>query len=332
VLAQRSRLPAPLALALTKTDWHSVERDLRWVEQPACHLLLRNDPHYPILLGTLPDAPPLLFVRGQVERLSDWQLAVVGSRNPTPQGERNAYDFAQALSQSGLTLTSGLALGIDGAVHRGALAAGGHTLAVMGTGLDRVYPARHVELATLIVAQGGALVSEFLPNTPPRPAHFPQRNRIISGLSLGLLVVEASLESGSLITARLAAEQGREVFALPGSIHNPMARGCHALIRQGAKLVETLTDILEELPSLAQAAARIPLPISRHQPETPSLEPPGDATEAALLALLGADPLAFDHLVERSGHPPEVLSAALLMLELQGHVASLPGGNYTRLS
>ncbi len=326
VWQQRASLPPALAQALAQTEWAAIERDLRWAEQPECHLLYRDAPDYPCLLATLPDAPPVLFVRGDVARLSDWQLALVGSRNPTTQGERNAQDFAQALVQSGLTVTSGLALGIDGAAHRAALAAQGHTIAVMGTGLDRVYPARHAQLAAQIVAQGGALVSEFSPQTPPRPGHFPQRNRIISGLSLGVLVVEANLDSGSLITARLAGEQGREVFAIPGSIHNPMARGCHALIRQGAKLVETLADILEELPALAQAARR---PEQQPTPRV-ALPLPDDPVEAALLALLGHEPVSFDQLVGQSRQPAEQISATLLLLEVQGHILSLPGGHYLR--
>lgn len=328
VWQQRDSLPPALAQALAQTDWASIERELRWAEQPECHLLYRDAPDYPCLLATLPDAPPVLFVRGDLARLSDWQLALVGSRNPTAQGERNAQDFAQALVQSGLTLTSGLALGIDGIVHQTALTTQGHTIAVMGTGLDRVYPARHANLAAQIVAQGGALVSEFSPKTPPRPGHFPQRNRIISGLSLGVLVVEASLESGSLITARLAGEQGREVFAIPGSIHNPMARGCHALIRQGAKLVETLTDILEELPALAQAARRVETPTSA--PSRITLPIPEDPSEAALLALIGQEPISFDQLVGQSQQAAEKISATLLLLEVQGHILSLPGGQYLR--
>ncbi len=240
---------------LKDPDWDLVDQDLRWLEGPDNHLLTLGHPDYPTLLAELPDAPPLLFVHGDPGVLSLPQLAIVGSRNPTPGGESTARDFARHLAAAGVTVTSGLALGVDGAAHEGALDAEGVTVAVMGTGLDRVYPARHRDLAHRIAVRG-ALVSEFAPGTPPKGDHFPRRNRIISGLSLGTLVVEAALRSGSLITARLASEQGREVFAIPGSIHNPLARGCHALIRQGAKLVETGQDILDELGPLAGLLAQ----------------------------------------------------------------------------
>jgi len=216
----------------------------------ARHILTLHDPAYPALLKEIADPPPLLFVRGDPAVLSRPQLGIVGSRNPTPGGRSLAEDFARSLSRCGLVVTSGMALGIDAAGHRGALRGGGTTLAVAGTGPDRIYPARHRDLARAIVEQG-AIISEFAPGTPALPSNFPRRNRIISGLSLGVLVVEAACRSGSLITARLAAEQGREVFALPGSIHNPLARGCHHLIRQGAKLVEDIEDIVEELGPLA---------------------------------------------------------------------------------
>ena len=219
------------------------ESEFDWLGQPAHHLLVWSDADYPPLLREIADPPLLLYVIGRREALASPQLAIVGSRNPSPMGRENAQAFAKSLAGAGLAITSGLALGVDGAAHRGALAAGGHTIAVTGTGLDRVYPARHRELAHAIAARG-ALVSEFPLGTSPRPENFPRRNRLISGLSLGTLVVEAALQSGSLITARLAAEQGREVFAIPGSIHAPQARGCHALIRQGAKLVETAQDIV----------------------------------------------------------------------------------------
>jgi DNA processing protein len=226
----------------------AVDRLTRWLsESPEHHLLSLDDPRYPGELLQMADPPLLLYVLGQLAVLQHPQrLAIVGSRNPTPQGEAHAREFAHALGAAGVCVVSGLALGVDGAAHTGALDAGAPTIAVVGTGLDRVYPKRHLALAHRIAAQG-AIVSEYPLGSAPLAAHFPQRNRIISGLSQGTLVVEAALQSGSLITARLAAEQGREVFAIPGSIHAPQARGCHALIRQGAKLVESAQDILEDL-------------------------------------------------------------------------------------
>lgn len=296
-----------------------------WLEAPGNHLVALDDPRYPDLLRQIPDPPPVLYVHGDPELLGNLQLAIVGSRNPSRGGLENARAFASHLAGAGLTITSGLALGIDAEAHRGALAAGGTTIAVTGTGLDRVYPARHHDLAHAI-AEHGALVSEFPPGTPPRPAHFPQRNRIISGLALGTLVVEAARRSGSLVTARHALEQGREVFAIPGSIHNPLARGCHALIRQGAKLVETAEDILEELGALAGAA--VPEHATRTSPEPPaSLDP----EYQRLLDALGHDPVSIDDLVRRSGLTAESVSSMLLILELQGYVAPEAGGRYARI-
>lgn len=260
---------------------------LDWAQAADAHLVARPDPRYPARLGELVDAPLVLYVRGDPQVLADPQLAIVGSRNPTPGAGETTREFARHLAACGLTITSGLAVGIDAAAHRGALEAG-NTLAVMGTGPDRVYPAAHRDLARLIAAHG-ALVTEFPPGTGPKSEHFPRRNRLIAALSLGTLVVEAALQSGSLITARLAAELGREVFAIPGSIHNPLARGCHALIRQGAKLVETAQDVLEELaPLLAPfLGPELPLPSSALAPTaesapvslTPDAErPPGGAS------------------------------------------------------
>ena len=241
-----------------------------WAQAADAHLVARPDPRYPARLGELVDAPLVLYVRGDPQVLADPQVAIVGSRNPTPGAGETTREFARHLAACGLTITSGLAVGIDAAAHRGALEAG-NTLAVMGTGPDRVYPAAHRDLARLIAAHG-ALVTEFPPGTGPKSEHFPRRNRLIAALSLGTLVVEAALQSGSLITARLAAELGREVFAIPGSIHNPLARGCHALIRQGAKLVETAQDVLEELaPLLAPfLGPELPLPSSAHAPTAKS--------------------------------------------------------------
>lgn len=298
-----ARGPDPAALAPT----------LKWLEDPANAIVTLADPDYPLRLLHIPDPPPLLYVKGRRDRLSAPAIAVVGSRNATPQGLANAEAFSRALSDAGLTIVSGLAVGIDAADHRGGLAGGAKSLAVTGTGLDRVYPAANQELAHRLAAEG-ALVSEFPLGAPAKAAHFPRRNRILSGLSLGCLVVEAALQSGSLITARLAAEQGREVFAIPGSIHSPLSKGCHALIKQGAKLVECAQDVLEEL-SLASVA---------HPPA-------GNAPSHPLLECLGFDAADVDTLCQRSGLPTDRVAALLLELELQGRVAPLPGGLYQRL-
>jgi len=292
-----------------------IEAALAWGEQPGNRLVCLGDAEYPAALLEIPDPPTLLYASGRSELLTRPALAVVGSRSATPGGIENAERFARALSAAGLTVVSGLALGIDSAAHRGALGQAGSTIAVMGTGIDRVYPAANRALAHRIAAEG-LILSEFPLGTAVRPANFPRRNRILSGLARGVLVVEAALESGSLITARLAGEQGREVFAMPGSIHSPHSKGCHRLIKQGAKLVETVIDILEEL-RLAPAAAPVP----------PEREDAGDP----LLAALGFDPCDADTLAARAGLPPEQLSARLLELELAGRVASLPGGRYQRL-
>lgn len=310
---------------LADPDWSVVEKDLAWLEEPDHHVLTLADPRYPTLLREIADPPPLLFVVGDPGVLSSMQLAIVGSRNPTPAGKETAEEFAAHLAGAGLVITSGLAVGIDAAAHRGALAARGATLAVTGTGLDRVYPARHRELAHQIAEQGGALVSEFVLGTPPLPDHFPRRNRIISGLCLGTLVVEAAVQSGSLITARAAAEQGREVFAIPGSIHSPLARGCHALIRQGAKLVETAQDILEELNPLARTVMAV-APAGEAGNDVGEL----DVETAKLFNCLGYEPSSVDVLIARSGLTPEKVSSILLMLELRGYVATMPGGLYTQ--
>jgi len=293
-------------------------RDLAWLAEPTHHLVTWLDPDYPPLLREIVDPPLVLYVHGRPDVLARPQLAIVGSRNPTPVGRQNAVAFARALCDAGLAITSGLALGIDAAAHRAALEAGGTTIAVAGTGLDRVYPPSNRELARAI-AERGALVSEFPVGTPARPAHFPIRNRLISGLSLGVLVVEAAEHSGSLITARLAAEQGREVFALPGSIHSPLARGCHLLIRQGAKLVETAAHVLEELGPLAAVSANARLPASA--PDE-ALAP----NERAVLDNLGYEPTSVDALIERSGLTPDTVSSILLQLELRGLVLVGPGG------
>jgi DNA processing protein len=265
----------------------------------------------------IPDPPSILYVRGNPDQLQNRGLAIVGSRNATPQGLQTAEAFARALAAKGLGIISGLALGIDAAAHRGALAAKGATIAVIGTGADRVYPARNKELA-MAIAEHGTIVSEFPLGTPAFAANFPRRNRIISGLARGVLVVEAALESGSLITARLAADQGREVFAIPGSIHSPVARGCHKLIKQGAKLVETAQDILEELGS---------------HPESPGIpEVVATTANSVILKALGYDPCALDDLVDRTGISADQLLGELLTLELDGLIATLPGNRYQRLA
>jgi DNA processing protein len=311
---------------LSKPDWARVEEDLVWLSQPDRYAITLHDPRYPTLLKNIPDPPSILFVHGDPDLLSQWQIALVGSRNPTASGRDTAFDFARFLAQGGLTITSGLALGIDAAAHKGALAAQGKTVAVLGTGLDRVYPAKHRDMAHEI-ASTGALVSEFPLGTAPRAENFPRRNRIISGLSLGTLVVEAALRSGSLITARMALEQGREVFAIPGSIHNPLVKGCHRLIREGAKLVETATDVLEELGPLA-GVETITKTISTQGTEN-EFEIDGDYQQ--LFEVLGYDPIEIDVLIERCGLTAEAVSSMLLLLELQGQVESLPGGRYVRV-
>jgi DNA processing protein len=280
-------------------------------------VLTIGDDDYPALLLQTPDPPLLLYVQGQVGLLNRRSLAIVGSRNASAQGVDNARSFGAHLSRQDWTIVSGLAFGIDGAAHEGGLQGAGSTVAVVGTGLDRVYPARHRTLAHRI-ATDGVLVSEFAPGTPPLPPNFPMRNRIIAGLARGTLVVEAALKSGSLITARQAAEYGREVFAVPGSIHAPLSRGCHALIRQGAKLVESADDILEEL----QGQPRL----------VPGDAPAPGVRDDPVLRALGHDPATLDTLCARTGWSAQELSARLLELELEDQVARLPGGLYQRRS
>jgi len=294
----------------------STESALAWMAEPGNYLVTLADTEYPQLLLQTTDPPPLLYVKGRLELLNNPALAIVGSRNATAQGADNAAEFARALSMAGITVVSGLALGIDAAAHRGGLAGAGSSIAFVGTGLDTVYPARNKALAHELAAKG-ALVSEFPLGTPPLAANFPRRNRLISGISLGCLVVEAALQSGSLITARLANEQGREVFALPGSIHSPLAKGCHLLIKQGAKLVDDANDILVELKLPAGVAAAR---------EVPALE--GD--EALLFKHLGHAPSDLDALCARAKVGADVAASALVALELKGLVESLPGGRYQR--
>lgn len=311
------------ALLLDADNRAAVEAALDWASRPGQHVVTLADEDYPARLLDTPDPPSVLYVRGRRELLrgNSPSLAIVGSRNATAQGQRDAQAFASVLAKAGFCIVSGLALGIDAAAHRGALAAAGTTIAVIGTGADRLYPARNRELAAEI-AERGAIISEFPLGTPAAAANFPRRNRLISGLSQGVLVVEAAVESGSLITARLAGEQGREVFAIPGSIHSPQSRGCHRLIRQGAKLVETAQDILEELAPACHAPAQ----------EIVETTKTGDDEGLRLLACAGFDPVTIDELVVRSGLTAEALSVILLRLELDGRVASLPGGRYQRLA
>lgn len=293
----------------------AVDAALRWAEVPGHSIATLSDAAYPQQLLEIPDPPALVYVVGDARLPARRGLAIVGSRNATPQGVANAERFARAFSEAGLTIASGLALGIDAAAHRGALAGAGSTVAVLGCGVDVVYPQRNADLYNAVAAHG-ALVSEFPLGSPPIAANFPRRNRLISGLARGVLVVEAALASGSLITARLAAEQGREVFAIPGSIHSPLSKGCHALIREGAKLVESAQDVLDELEVPAPAAAAtFPQAEKGH----------------ALLAHLGHDPCNVDTLCQRSGLTPDSVSAILLELELAGMVAALPGGRYQRI-
>ena len=289
-------------------------QSLAWLARDTHHLLMWDDPTYPGLLAELSDAPPLLFVAGEPRLLEQPQLAMVGSRRASRPGLDTAQSFARSLAAGGFVITSGLALGIDGAAHQGALDVNGKTVAVLGTGLQCLYPARHKQLAAAIVAQGGALVSELPLDCPPHASNFPRRNRIISGLSVGVLVVEASPSSGSLITARLAAEQGREVYAIPGSIHHPGARGCHQLIREGATLVETIEDVLQAL---------------RGWQVQPSSQPAVAPVAAAhpLLTLLHAAPHSSEALVAASGLPLSEVLAALTELELEGRVAC-EGGHW----
>ncbi len=306
-----------------------------WLAHPDHHLLHHDDDGYPPLLRTIDAPPEVLYVAGDPALLKLPQLAIVGSRSATPGGLATAREFAAYLAGCGLTITSGMALGVDAAAHAGALAGGGATIAVLGCGPDVVYPRRNAALAAEIRARG-AIVSEFPPGTAARKAYFPQRNRIIAGLALGTLVVEAGIRSGSLITARLAGEAGREVFAIPGSIHNPLSKGCHQLIRQGAKLVERAADIIEEIGNLARAMAPESQPdlyrsaSDRYRGATnvSATAPETDPDHAALLRIMGFDPVSINALSQASGLTAEELSSMLLILELQGRVASLPGGRF----
>jgi len=309
--------------AIASPDNEGLSRALTWLDHDAHHVIAFGQDNYPELLTQIPGRPLLLYVNGDVDTLHLPSLAIIGSRNPTRGGLRNSVEFARHLAQQGFSIASGLAEGIDTAAHRGALDGGGKTVAFLGHGIDRVYPAANRDLAHAI-SENGALVTEYPLGTRPLRWHFPERNRLISGLCLGTLVIEAARRSGSLITARLAAEQGREVFALPGSIHNPLARGCHELIRQGAKLVEAANDILNELAPLAGH-------MMRNTTESTPSEAPAINTDSeyeALRTLLSHDPITIDELEGQSGLTIDQLSSMLLILELHGEVESLSGGRY----
>ncbi|RDI38051.1 DNA-processing protein DprA [Aquicella lusitana] len=305
---------------LQRPDWEAVEYELAWAQKTNHHLISLEDKSYPPLLKETADPPLVLYVRGNREALMQAQIAIVGSRNASPAGIANAEQFAKHLAAAGFAITSGLALGIDGGAHRGALAGGGVTLGVSGTGLNYLYPRSHHALVDSILHQGGAVISEFPLRTPPKATNFPQRNRIIAGLSLGVLVIEAALKSGSLITARNAIEEGREVFAIPGSIHHPLSRGSHYLIRQGAKLVETAEDVIEELGALR---AGLVAPVTSQR-----VEPPFglSADYRQLLEQIGYEITPIDVILLRSGLTAGEVSSMLLALELNGYIQSVPGG------
>jgi DNA processing protein len=324
-LAHAGLSPAAIE-RIEKPNWTQLEIDRHWVDATGNAFIPWGSTHYPSLLTEFHSAPIGLFVRGRVEVLTAPQLAIVGARNPTAVGRETAAAFAEHLVGCGLAITSGLAAGIDAAAHQGAIRGHGVTLAVCATGLDTVYPSDHRELAATI-CEHGALVSEFPPNTKPLKFHFPRRNRLISGLSLGTLVVEAALHSGSLITAKFAADQGREVFAIPGSIHNPLARGCHRLLREGAKLVESAADILAELGPLAAAARdrRVATRLDRVDKTDSRL----DKEYKMLLDALGFEPTSVDQLVTRTGFKAEEVASMLLILELDGRIAANPGALYS---
>ena len=328
---------ANVALRSARREWPLapdavlIDGDVRWLEAPDHHLLVCTSEDFPALLRDIPAAPAALFVAGDPSCLWTPQIAIVGSRSATSGGLANAHTFAKAFAQAGIVVTSGLAEGVDGAAHEGALEGAGETIAVLGTGPDIVYPRRHKRLLEGII-EHGALVSEFPPGTPGKPEFFPRRNRIIAGLSLGTLVVEAGLNSGSLITARLAAEQGREVFALPGTIHNPFARGCHRLIRDGAKLVETPEEVLEDLHGVGGALAeslRRRLDGTTDRVSAQADSPARDPDYVRLLAALDTGASALDELVTRTTLPAAALSSMLLVLELDGAVIA-ENGRYAR--
>ena len=324
-------VPRAACATLAAGDNARVAETERWLDAPNRHFITRAHRHYPNALAELDPAPPWLYGVGDTELLNYPAIAIVGSRNPSPAGLEAAREFGHALASAGLVVVSGLARGIDAAAHEGALAADGMTIAVCGTGLDRVYPAMNRDLAERIAAQG-LMLSEFGLGTEPARGNFPRRNRIIAGLCTATLVVEAARASGSLITARMASAAGREVFALPGSIHNPLARGCHQLIRDGAKLVETTEHILEDIAGVLDGYRRPASYPSDHESEdaeNTAAAPAENDTHAALLAALGHGPARVDDLVARTGWSADAVSSSLLILELEGRVQAGPGGAYT---
>jgi DNA processing protein len=318
-LSRAAGTPAAAALS-AGADAGLVAQTLNWLREADNHLLTLAGERYPRPLLEIADPPVLLFAKGRVDLLGNPAVAIVGSRQATPRGLRDAEAFARAFSDVGLSIVSGLALGIDTAAHRGGLAGIGSTIAVVGTGLDKVYPARNRDLAHRLASEG-LLLSEFPLGTPPLASNFPRRNRVISGLARGCLIVEAALPSGSLITARQALEQGREVFAVPGSIHSPVSKGCHWLIKQGAKLVETAEDVLEEIGLGSTATGKRP------DEEEPALQ----AEESAVLVAMSFAPVDVDTVCERAGLTPDAASSILLKLELDGYVSRLPGGLLQRM-
>lgn len=311
---------------LDNPPWDRVDMDLKWYQSPASHFITCTDTRYPSLLKEIHDPPLALYLCGNPDILNSLQISIVGSRRPTPDGRRNTRDLAGRLARLGITVTSGLATGLDSEAHQAALAVEGHTIAVLGSGLNVIYPAKNKELAHRIT-DTGAIISEFPPDYRPRPENFPRRNRIISGLSTGTLVVEAAARSGTLITARLAMEQGREVFAVPGAIHNPLTRGCHSLIRQGAKLVENINDILEEIGPLAQFSAAGGQEQYGDDKKLKGL----DEFSKLLLDNIGSQPVSIDFLVAETELAANLVSAKLLEMELSGVIASQPGGQYIRI-
>ncbi|QOC22295.1 DNA-protecting protein DprA [Wenzhouxiangella sp. AB-CW3] len=332
-------LEQALIRRLRQPDPDQLARCRAWLDHEHHHLVTRDDPLFPPLLKRTADAPAALFALGDPHCLVHPQIAIVGSRNASPGGRDHARSFSGTLSRSGFVITSGLAAGIDGHAHAGCLDAGGKTIAVAGTGLDQVYPARHRELAHRIV-DSGVVISQFPPGIGPLPGNFPARNRIISGMSLGTLVVEAGLKSGSLITARLASEQGRDVFAIPGSVHNPLARGCHRLIRDGAKLVESAEEIVDELAPLARQLAEdiehLLAPAAGGMTAAPleeCVQAPHigeDPEYQRLLEAIGFEPTPVDEIIQRSNLTPAAVSSMLLMLELDGRICAHAGGRYSR--
>ncbi|HEY3786643.1 MAG TPA: DNA-processing protein DprA [Steroidobacteraceae bacterium] len=320
----RAQIPAQARGCLSSPDTAALRMDLQWLRASGAALLLSTDALYPAQLLQISAPPAALFVLGNARTLGQPQLAMVGSRSPTPCGRRTARDFAASFARAGLTITSGLAVGIDAASHEGALGVGGDTIAVCGTGLDRIYPTQHADLAARIRRQG-ALISEFPPRTPLRGSNFPRRNRLISGLALGTLVVEAARRSGSLITARHAGDQGREVFAIPGSIYSPHSCGCHKLIRDGATLVQGPADVLAELRIPFQEEALITAP------KRPGVGSALDKEYEMLLDAVGFEPATVDAIAVRTGLAGEVIAPMLLMLELEGRIAPCAGGRYGRI-